>query len=78
MRVSLSIPHKLFKRAEAASKQMKVSRSRLYKAALAEYLQRLDDDAVTEKLNEVYSRVDSRLDEAFARAQWQVLARDPW
>ncbi len=78
MRVALSIPDELFREAETAAKQMRVSRSQLYATALAEYLKRLEEDAITQKLNEVYLREDSRLDEAWRRAQWQVIARDPW
>lgn len=78
MKTAVSLPDALFKRGEAAAKKMKVSRSHLYATALAEYLRRREDDAITAKLNEVYSREDSRLDPAFRLAQARSLPDDQW
>ena len=78
MRVAVSIPDELFKNGEAVAKQLKVPRSRLYATALAEYLKRLEEDSITERLNEIYSRVDSRLDEAWQRVQLERLSDERW
>ena len=78
MKTAVSVPDALFKKGEAAARKMKVTRSHLYALALSEYLKQREEDAITAKLNEVYSRVDSQLDPAFERAQLEVLARDRW
>jgi len=78
MKTAVSLPDALFKKGETAAKKMKVTRSHLYALALSEFLKQREEDAITEKLNEVYSRVDSSLDPGFERAQLEVLARDRW
>jgi metal-responsive CopG/Arc/MetJ family transcriptional regulator len=56
MRVPLSIPDDLFEEADAAAKQMNVSRSNLYAIALTEYLRKLEIGTDTDGLNEAHSR----------------------
>jgi metal-responsive CopG/Arc/MetJ family transcriptional regulator len=55
MKTAVSIPDEIFQKAEATAKQMRVSRSRLYASAIAEYLERHRSESVTERLNQVYS-----------------------
>jgi hypothetical protein len=50
----------------------------LYAAALAEYLGRQQTDAITERLNEVYSRLDAKLDPVLNDAQMASLDRESW
>ena len=56
MKTAVSVPDGLFQQAETAARRLRVSRSRLYSEALAEYLSRRQADAVTERLNAAYSR----------------------
>ncbi len=63
MRVALSIPDGLFKQAEAAAKEMNVSRSQLYAMALAQHLEFTGEGAMAEALKNSSSHVDSRLKE---------------
>ncbi len=78
MKTAISIPDKLFRQAEAAARKQKVSRSQLYATAVEAYLKHQKDDAVTAKLNEVYSRQPSALDPAWEQAQWEVLSKEKW
>jgi metal-responsive CopG/Arc/MetJ family transcriptional regulator len=78
MKTAVSVPDELFRRAEAAARRLHVSRSHLYSTAIAEFLERKRDNAVTERLNEVYSRESSKLDPAFHRAQMKTLEKDSW
>jgi metal-responsive CopG/Arc/MetJ family transcriptional regulator len=78
MKTAVSLPDALFKEGETAAKEMKVTRSHLYALALSEFLKQREEDAITEKLNEVYSRVDSRLDPVLRRAQARSLPDDQW
>ena len=51
MKVAVSIPDPIFARAEALAKKSKLSRSRLYARAVADYVDRHTDDQITELAN---------------------------
>jgi hypothetical protein len=72
------VPNDLFRRAEAAARRLRVSRSQLYATAIAEFLDRRQTDAVTERLNAVYSRCPAKVDPALHRAQVRSLEKDSW
>jgi metal-responsive CopG/Arc/MetJ family transcriptional regulator len=79
MKTAISIPDELFRAAEKAARRMKLSRSELYRRALAQYLEKQRDSLITETLNEVYAtgqpgRVDAVLD----RMQRASLVREDW
>jgi metal-responsive CopG/Arc/MetJ family transcriptional regulator len=78
MKTAVSLPDEIFRQAEATAKKLRISRSKLYASAISEYLDRHRAESVTERLNQVYSTQDSRLDPAFERAMLQTLAKDPW
>ena len=62
MKTAVSVPDDLFRMAEAAARRLRFSRSKLYATAIAEFLERRQTDAVTERLNEVYSRRSAKVD----------------
>ena len=72
------MPDDLFRLAEAAARRLRVSRSELYAKAIAEYLERQRDSAITERLNEVYERCPAKLDPGLHRAQLKSLEKDAW
>jgi len=78
MKTAISIPDPLFKHAEKLSQRLKMSRSKLYAAALAEFLARHRDDIVADKLNAVYGTEPAALDHLLADAQRRPLQNDPW
>lgn len=78
MKTAVSVPDDLFRRAEAAARRLRVSRSKFYATAIAEFLERRQCDAVTERLNEVYSRQPARVDQALHRAQIKSLGKGDW
>lgn len=78
MKTAISLPDNLFKQGESAARKLKVSRSQLYASALKEFLDRRKADAITEKLNEVYSKESSELDPALARAQFEAIGEERW
>ena len=77
MKVAVSIPDPLFAEADRLAKRRKLSRSQLYAEALALLVSREDRSEITRRLNEVHSRVDSRLDPGLAAAQSEAL-REKW
>jgi metal-responsive CopG/Arc/MetJ family transcriptional regulator len=78
MKTAVSIPDRLFNSADALARRLGVSRSRLYATALAEYLAKHQAAKVTERLNAVYSREPSEVDERLRRAQRRAVTRREW
>ena len=78
MKTAVSLPDDLFRAADAAAGRLRVSRSQLYATAIAEFLDRQQAGAVTERLNEVYSQRPATLHPALHRAQLKSLDKDSW
>ena len=78
MKTAVSLPESLFVEAEAAAKKLRVSRSQLYAKAIAEFLERVHSDRVTERLNEVYAGAPAKLDAPLYRAQVKSLGENTW
>jgi metal-responsive CopG/Arc/MetJ family transcriptional regulator len=78
MKTAVSIPDDLFRLAEAAARRMQISRSQFYARAISELLNRHQESAVTDRLNEFYSRHGAKVDKAFHRAQLRSLEKDSW
>jgi metal-responsive CopG/Arc/MetJ family transcriptional regulator len=57
MKTAISIPDRVFKKAERSAKKHGLSRSRFYANAVEKYLEVIDQEAVTRKLDAVYSKV---------------------
>ncbi|MFO7609940.1 MAG: ribbon-helix-helix protein, CopG family [Candidatus Krumholzibacteriia bacterium] len=79
MKTAISIPDDLFAAAESLARRLGVSRSRLYRTALAAYLERHDEDEITARLDQVHGAagpvpVDALLD----RLQHASLPREDW
>jgi metal-responsive CopG/Arc/MetJ family transcriptional regulator len=78
MKTAISLPDELFAEAEALAAELGTSRSRLYAAAVREYLARHRPDAVTAALDRVYGTEDSHADPAVAAAATRALADVEW
>jgi metal-responsive CopG/Arc/MetJ family transcriptional regulator len=78
MKTTVSLPDELFRQAETTAKNLRVSRSKLYAAALTEYLNRRRDESVTERLNKVYSKHSSKLGPAWENAMRETLGKERW
>jgi predicted transcriptional regulator len=78
MKTAVSVPNDLFRQAEVAARRLRVSRSKLYATAISEFLNRQQGDAITERLNEVYSRRPAKVDSALHGAQLRSLEKDSW
>ncbi|MDQ2841756.1 MAG: hypothetical protein M3Y72_12095 [Acidobacteriota bacterium] len=75
MKTAVSVPDDLFRQAEATARRLRVSRSELYTKAITEFLKKEDGSAITERLNDVYSRDQARLDAGLHRAQLKSLEK---
>lgn len=78
MKTAVSVPDDLFRLAETAARRLRVSRSQLYATAIAEFLHRQQSNAVTERLNDVYSHRHAKVDSVLNRAQLSSVDKDTW
>jgi metal-responsive CopG/Arc/MetJ family transcriptional regulator len=78
MKTAISLPDELFAEAESFAAELGISRSRLYAAAVWEYLARHQPDGVTAALDRVYADQDDHSDPAVAAAAARVLADVEW
>jgi metal-responsive CopG/Arc/MetJ family transcriptional regulator len=58
MKTAISLPTPVFEVADQTAEYMGISRSRLYTIALEEYLARHSGEMITQKLNEVYDKIN--------------------
>ena len=78
MKVAVSVPDPIFEAAERLAKQRSVPRSQIFAEALAAYVESRGSEAVTSKLNEVYGRETSALDNDLAQAQRDSISHEAW
>jgi metal-responsive CopG/Arc/MetJ family transcriptional regulator len=78
MKTAISIPDKVYTEAERLSRRLKKSRSQIYTEAVTEYIARHDPEAVTEAMNRVCERVDTRPDPALAAAARRTFQAVEW
>ena len=80
MKTAISIPDALFEAAEKLAARLGVSRSELYRNALAEFVSRNNDRDVTEKLDEIYGTDETLdlLDEELSEMQERSLSKAGW
>jgi predicted transcriptional regulator len=78
MKTAISLPDVVFRNADRLAKRLKMSRSELYREAVAEYVARHEPEAVTEALDAVARKVESRPNGFVASASRSVLERTEW
>ncbi len=78
MKTAISLPDEVFERAERLARRLKKSRSELYREAVSEYVARHDPEAVTEAMDDVAARLDTRPDPFVAAASRRAVERAEW
>ena len=80
MKTAISIPDNLFSAAERTAKRLGLSRSELYRRALAAFLERHSERVVTETLDAIYGSEpqESRLDPVLEHLQRASVPREKW
>jgi metal-responsive CopG/Arc/MetJ family transcriptional regulator len=78
MKTAISIPDPIFRAADKLARRLGMTRSRLYTKAVMEYIQRHRNDVVCEKLNEIYEKESSSLDQATQAMQWASIDEEEW
>ncbi len=79
VKVAISVPDPLFRRAESVARRLRMPRSRLYARALEVFLRQQQRPDVTDRLDAVYGAMKSEGDErAWLDAGIEVLRRAEW
>ena len=78
MKTAISIPDPIFEDAEELARRLGMSRSQLYATAVARFIDSYQEQAVTEKLNEIYAAATATVDPLLQNMQAQTLSDDDW
>jgi hypothetical protein len=78
MKTAISIDDNIYQEAELTASQMGLSRSKLYALAICEFVKHHKPDAITTKLNDIYSNQPSRLDNDIQQASFDLFAKEDW
>jgi len=76
---NISIPRSVFKTAEQLAKNLGMSLSEFYTAALSAYIEGYrNNSSITEKLNQVYETESSSIDPELVKMQVVSLGDETW
>ena len=78
LKTAISIPEDIYRDAEDAAKKLGMSRSRLYSAAVADFLNRYRKDNIKAKLNEVHAAGSPGVDPALVAMQLASMPKEDW
>jgi antitoxin MazE6 len=76
VKIAISVPDHVFRRAEQAARRMRVPRSQFYSRAVEAYLKETAREDITERLNAVYSEELSEPDPFLAEAARRTVRRN--
>jgi metal-responsive CopG/Arc/MetJ family transcriptional regulator len=76
VKIAISVPDPVFRRAEQAARRMRVPRSQFYSRAVEAYLRQAAIEDLTERLNAVYADEPAELDPFLTAAARQTLRRN--
>jgi metal-responsive CopG/Arc/MetJ family transcriptional regulator len=78
MKTAISLPDPLFAEAEAAAKDLGVSRSKLIQTALEDFLRRRRDEEVTAALNQSLAEHPDEIDPFLQELALEAMRRTEW
>lgn len=78
LKTAISIPENIFIKAEETARNLGMNRSRLFTAAISEFIEKHREGEVTTKLNELYAEESSRIDPTLTGMQVASLAQEIW
>lgn len=78
MKTDISIPNPIYRSAEKLAKELGVSLSELYTAALTAYVSGHESKSVTEKLDNVYVTESSALEPELVEMQIATVGDEQW
>jgi hypothetical protein len=78
MKREISIPHPIYEAAERLAKELGMSLSEFYVAALAAYMASYQNGDVTKRLDEIYAKEDSTLEPELVAIQVTSIGKEEW
>ena len=78
MQTAISIPEPLFTQADQLALRLGLTRNELYLRAVAAFVAALNEDSVTEQLNQVYATEESAVDPVLSKLQSLSLPQEEW
>jgi hypothetical protein len=78
MKTEISIPHPMYEAAERLAKELGMSLSEFYVAALAAYMASYQNGDVTKRLDAVYAQESSTLEPEMVAIQVASIGREEW
>lgn len=78
MKTAISIPDKLYRKAESVAHRLHKSRSALFSEAIKIYIESINPNEVTNRLNEVYGNIDEKIEKNVLNAQKRAIGTEKW
>ena len=78
LKTAISIPENIYRDAEDVAKSLGMTRSRLYSAAVADFLNRYRKDDIKAKLNKIHAPGSTGVDPVLAAMQLASLPQEEW
>lgn len=78
MKTAISLPDALFEKAERLAANLGLNRSQLFARALEAYIERHDNEAVTDRLNQIYAVEQASIDEVMLEMPIQTFGDEGW
>ena len=82
MKTAISLSDSLYEKAEEMALYMKISRSKLFAMALEEFITKYNEKMITDKINEVYEKIDQKEFEPYLNAGLEpirnITKNDTW
>ena len=80
MKTAVYIPDDIFNLAEKIARHLKITRSEFYSRAIKDYLEGVEDENLTQRLNSVYegNNNPSKIDRRIHQAQLNILEKEEW
>ena len=78
MKTAISVPDEIFELSEQLAKKLKVSRSKIFAMGVKKLAEEHDDDQVTARLDEFYSKEKAEIDPVVMKMAVLSLPKDEW
>jgi len=78
MKTAISVPPEVFALSEKLAKKLKVSRSAIFAMGVRKLGKEFEDEEITRKLNEFYSKEKAQLDPVIMQMAALSLPKDEW
>jgi len=78
VKTAISLPDDILSAAEKFARMKRISRDKLIKQAMVEYLKRHSADEITKAMNRAYGKNPQTIEPVIAKAQARAISREKW